>query len=76
MSQHLPIPEVSGGLGAGAVSRLCAGVPVRVPLALLALHPERVRLLQISGPGERFPRSHEKPRFYLDIFKYTTRAIV
>lgn len=29
-----------------------------------------------QGLVSDFPRSHEKPRFYLDIFKYTTRATV
>lgn len=50
--QYVPVPEVSGGLGSGAAGRLCAGVPLRVPLAFLALHSQCLRLLQIPGPGE------------------------
>ena len=50
--QYLPLPEVPGGLGTGVAGRLRAGVQVRVSLAVLALHPECVRLLQIPRPGE------------------------
>lgn len=52
VSQYVPVPEVSGGLGAGAAGRLRAGVPLRVPLAFLAFHSQCLRLLQIPGPGE------------------------
>lgn len=52
VSQYVPVPEVSGGLGAGAAGRLRAGIPLRVPLAFLAFHSQCLRLLQIPGPGE------------------------
>lgn len=53
-SQHLPVPEVSGGVGVGPAGWFCAGVQVRVSVALLALHSERLRLVQISGAGKSF----------------------
>lgn len=28
LSQYVPVPEVSGGLGSGAAGRLCAGFPL------------------------------------------------
>lgn len=53
--QYVPVPEVSGGVGVSSAGRLCAGVQVRVPVALLAFHSKRLRLLQISGTGKSFP---------------------
>lgn len=50
--QYFPVPEVPGGVGTGTVSRLCPGVQVWVSVALLALHQERLRFLQIPGLGE------------------------
>lgn len=50
--QHFPVPEVPGGVGPGAAGRFCAGVQVWVPVAVLALHQERLRFLPIPGLGE------------------------
>lgn len=50
--QYVPVPEVLGGVGVSPAGWLCAGVQVRIPVALLALHPECLRLFQISGTGK------------------------
>ena len=34
--QHVPLPEVPAGVGVGAHGRLHPGVPLRVPVAVLA----------------------------------------
>ena len=52
-SQYFPIPEVPGSVGVGAASRLCTGVQVWVPVALLAFHQKCLRLVQIPGAGKR-----------------------
>ena len=41
-------------MGPGSAGRLCVGVQVWVPVALLAFHSQRLRLLQISGTGKGF----------------------
>lgn len=54
LMQHIPVPEVLGGVGVSPAGWLCSGVQVRVPVALLALYPECLRLFQISGTGKTF----------------------
>ncbi len=50
--QHIPVREVSDGVGAGADGGLHPRVPLRVPVALLAPPPQRLRLIQVPGTGE------------------------
>ena len=39
-------------MGGRADGRLHPGIPLRVPVALLAAHPKRLRLVQIQRTGE------------------------
>ena len=50
--QHVPVCEVSNGVGTGADGWLYPGVPLWIPLALLAPAAQCLRLLQVPGTGE------------------------
>lgn len=52
--QHFPVSEVSRCVGVGSSGWFCARVQVWVPVAVLAFHTKRLRLLQISGAGKRW----------------------
>ena len=45
--QHIPVPEVPNGVGAGVDGRFYSGVPIRISLALLAPAAQCLRLFQI-----------------------------
>lgn len=67
LPQHLPLPEVPGGVDLSSAGRLCARVQVRVPLALLALHPKCLRLFQIPGTGKNLLSSLPNAQLHMDL---------
>ncbi len=67
------VREAAPSVGPRPPLRLLRGVTIRVPLALLALPQERLRLFQISRPGkeqedELVALTHSRPLFVLQAF--------